>query len=89
MLMSPHDGAVDIGIFIVGVLRQSLENTFPDALAAPAHRARVNDAEIPEPLRQISPGDVRPVAVEHGLNKQTIGLGHRPDIPGFTILRRL
>ena len=80
MLMRPHDGAVDHRIFIVGILRQSLENTLPDALAARAHMACVNDAEIAEPLRQSSPGEPRPIAVEHRINKQTIVLGRHADI---------
>src|SRR5206468_9340961 len=43
----------------------------------------------PEPLRQVAPGDARPVAVQHRLHEQAVVLRRDPDVsqaPGQEIL---
>ena len=83
MLMRAHDGAVDHSVFVVGVFCQRPENTLPNALSAPSHVARVDDAEIAETLGQITPGDAGAIAVKHRFDKQAIVFGCHPNIRGF------
>ena len=77
--MRAHDRCVDHGIFIVGVLRQMLENPGPNAGLGPAAEAHVHDAEIAEALRQIAPGYARAIPVQHRLDKKPIVLGSHAD----------
>lgn len=73
MLVDANDGAIDRGIFIVRIVGQMLEHPLPDTGFASARMARVDDPEIPEPLRQI-PTRYR---VYHRLHKQPVVLrGH-------------
>jgi hypothetical protein len=63
MLMRTHDGRIDHGDFIVGIGRQRLKNTLPDAAPAPTGVPGMDHREIPEPLRQITPGNTSPLAI--------------------------
>ena len=83
MLMRPHDGTVDHRVFVIGVCRQGIENTLPNALMAPPHVARMKGPEITEPLRQIAPRDARAVAIKNRLDKQTIVFRGHPNIRGL------
>jgi hypothetical protein len=80
MLMSPHNGAVDHGIFVVGIRGEMLKDLLPDAGAGPTGKARVNLDRIAEPLRQVAPGDASAIAVEHRLDKQTVVTCRHPDV---------
>jgi hypothetical protein len=61
--MRTHDGRIDHGVFIVGTGCQRLEHALPDGAFAPASVPGMDDPEIPEPLRQIAPGNACPVAI--------------------------
>jgi hypothetical protein len=80
MLVSAHDGAVDHGVFVVGVGRQKLEHTAPHAAAGPSAEARMDRLPIAEALRQVTPGNACSIAVDHGIDEQTIVLGGHPDV---------
>lgn len=45
--MGSHDGRVDHGVLVVGVLRQRLEEALPGPVLAPATVAQVHHPEIP------------------------------------------
>src|SRR4051812_44444289 len=70
MLMSAHDGAVDHRIFIVSLCGEVLEHAFPNAGDGPAAEASLHMDPIPKTLRQVTPRDPGPIAVEHSLDKQ-------------------
>src|SRR4051812_5153134 len=72
MLMSAHDGAVDRRIFIVSLCGEVLEHAFPNAGDGPAAEASLHLDPIPKTLRQVTPRDPGPIAVEHSLDKQPI-----------------
>src|SRR4051812_14960998 len=72
MLMSAHDGAVDHRIFIVSLCGEVLEHAFPNAGDGPAAEASLHLDPIPKTLRQVTPRDPGPIAVEHSLDKQPI-----------------
>jgi len=61
MLMSADDGRINHGIFVVGVFRQRLEDTFPDTALAPPGEASVDDAKISETFRKVAPWDSGPI----------------------------
>lgn len=79
MLMRAHDRCVDHGIFIVGVLRQMLENPSPDAGFGPTAETQVHDAEIAKALGQIAPRYARAIPIQHRLDKEPIVLGSHAD----------
>jgi len=80
MLMGPHDGAVDHGVFVVRVGRQKLERRAPHAALGRSAEARVNRLPIAEALRQVAPWDARAIAVNHGIDEPPIVLGGHPDM---------
>jgi hypothetical protein len=80
MLMRTHDGRIDHSVFIVGIGRQRLKNTLPDAAPAPTGAPGMDHREIPEPLRQITPGNTSPLAISHRFDKQAIVLGCSSDM---------
>src|SRR4051812_31735622 len=72
MLMSAHDGAVDHRIFIVSLCGEVLEHAFPNAGDGPAAEASLHLDPIPKTLRQITPGNPGPIAVEHSFDKHPV-----------------
>ena len=72
MLVGAHDGGIDHGIFVIGVLGKMLEDSLQDPASSPAAEPRMHHAEIAETLRQIAPRDTRPIAIQHSLHKQTV-----------------
>jgi hypothetical protein len=77
VLMGTHNGAVDHGIFVVGLRCQKLKELLPDSGFGPSAEALVHVLPIAEVLRQIAPGDASPVAIQHGFDKQAVvGCGH-------------
>eukprot|EP00952_Eustigmatos_sp_NYUAD-ZCMA_P003141 13661-Eustigmatos_ZCMA.PRE.2 len=72
--MRPHDGAVDHGVLVVGILAQVLEHAQPDAVLSPAAEAAVRVLPVPKALWKIAPGNPGAVAVEHRLHKASIVL---------------
>jgi hypothetical protein len=69
MLVSADNRRVDHGVFVGGVFRQMFENHLSEAAFAPARVARMDHAEIPEPLQQIAPGDPGAVPVQDGFDE--------------------
>ena len=80
MLMSAHNGAVDHRIFIVGVGRQVSKNVLPNSGFGPAAMAAVDVLPITKPLGQVTPGNARPVAIEHRLDEQPVVSRRDPDV---------
>jgi hypothetical protein len=72
MLMSAHDGAVDHRIFVVSLSGEVLEHAFPDAGDGPAAEASLHLDPIPKTLRQVTPGNPGPIAVEHSFDKHPV-----------------
>jgi len=72
VLVGAYDGGVDHHIFVVVITRQQLENTLENATLCPSIEALIDNLPVPETLRQIAPGNPRPVPVQHRINKQSI-----------------
>jgi hypothetical protein len=63
MLMRPHDGAVQQGVFVVGIIRQLLEYILPYARFSPATEPGVNGFPRTKTRRPIAPRYFRAVTV--------------------------
>ena len=74
MLMRSHDGAVDHGVFVVGILAQVFEHAQLDAALGPAAEPPVGVLPVPRAWRQITPGNAGAVAVQHRFYKASIVL---------------
>jgi hypothetical protein len=70
--MSAHNGAVDHRVLVVGSLGQVLKDAVPHTGFGPAGKAAAHVFEVAEALRQVAPGDTGAVAVEYGVDKQTV-----------------
>ena len=70
--MSAHDRGVDHHVLVVVVTRQQLENALENPALGPSVEALVDDLPIPEALRQIAPGDTRPISVQNCIDKQSV-----------------
>ncbi len=79
--MSAHDGAVDHGVFVVGIGSEMLKYPLPDAGFGPAGKPCVDLDRVAEALRQIAPRDARTITVEHRLDKQPVVAGRHPNLP--------
>jgi hypothetical protein len=82
--MGSHDGAVEHGVLIVGILRQGLEYPLPNPGARPTREAGVHYAEIAKAFRQVTPRDPSPVAVDNRLDKQSVIPCRHPNRTGAT-----
>jgi len=71
-LVGAHDGAVDHGVFVVGLAREVFEDALPHPRVGPAAEAPMHLHTITEALGQVAPGYASPVAIEHRLDKQPI-----------------
>lgn len=80
MLMGAHDGAVDHGVFVIGIGRQKLEHPAPHPALGPSTEARVNRLPVTEALRQVAPGNAGAIALDHGIDKQPVVPGGHPDV---------
>jgi len=72
MLMGPNDGCVDHRVFVVRILAQMLQNLLPHAALRPARKPRMHHAEVPEPLRKVSPWNTRSITVQNRFHKQPV-----------------
>jgi hypothetical protein len=81
VLMGAHDGRIDHRVFVVGVLCQMLEDTFPDTGLGPTGKARMNRLPVSKALQQVPPGHAGPVSIQNRLNKQSIVLGGHSTCP--------
>jgi hypothetical protein len=89
MLVSPHDGGVEHHVFVVVIARQQLEDALENSAFRPAAEALVNDFEITETLRKVTPGNARPIAIQNGFDEQAIirrRASHMPFPAGQKIL---
>jgi len=84
VLVGPHNGAVDHGVFVVGVGGQVLKHPLPDRLLGPAAEAPVGVLPIAEALRQVTPRSSGAVSVENRFDESAIISGGYTDISGFS-----
>jgi len=77
MLVSAHDGGIDHGIFVVGILGQMIEDGLPDTANSPPAEPRMRHTEVAEPFRQVAPWNPGTIAIQYSLDKQ-------PVVPGRT-----
>ena len=70
--MSAHDGGVDHHVFVIVIACQHLENALENSALGPPAEALIDHLPVPETLRQIAPGDTRPVSVQHRIDEQSI-----------------
>jgi len=92
MLMRTHDGAVDHGVFVVGVGCQMLEDAFPNPRFRPSAVSAMHILPITETFRQIAPRNAGPVSIQHRLNEQAIVGRSHPDValtPGKKVANTL
>ena len=75
MLMSPHDGAVDHGVFVVRIGGQMVKHSFPHPGFRPATEAPVGVLPVAESFRQVAPGNSRAVSTQNRLDESTIVAG--------------
>ena len=69
VLMSPHNGAIDHRVFVVGVGGEVVEDAATHAGGGPPAEACVHILPMAEPLRKIAPGNAGAIAVEYRLNE--------------------
>jgi hypothetical protein len=72
MLVGTHDGGIDHRVFVVGLIRQRLEELLPDPAHGPATETRVYHPKVPKPFRQIAPWYLRTIPVQHRTHKKTV-----------------
>ena len=72
MLMDPDVCRVDEDVFEIGIIRQSLENSLPDALLRPTPEAGVDGEPLAEFPRQITPGRAGARNPQHRFDKHSI-----------------
>lgn len=72
MLMGPDNCGVDHGVFVIGILGQTVENLLPDTAFSPAPVAAMNVFPVAKPFRQIPPWNARPIPVKNRFNKQPV-----------------
>jgi len=70
--MGAHNGAVDHGIFIVGIGGQLLKDPLPNSGFGPPGEARVHLLPRPKAVRKITPGKTSAITVEHRLDEQPV-----------------
>ena len=85
MLVRPHDGCIDHGVFIVRIIRQGLEKTLPYTTLGPAGKTCVGVFPSAKTLRQIALWCAGPKLPDHGFDKQPIAAvaiaAHRAKTP--------
>jgi len=84
MLVGPHNGGINHGVFVIRIFSQSLEHALPNPALAPAAVPGMNNPEVAKALRQVPPRNARPVAVQHSIHKQTVVFCRRPHPFGGT-----
>ena len=84
MLMSSDDGGVDHRVFVVRIVSQSLEKTFPNTALRPPREPRVSVLPVAEALGQIAPRRPRAEFPNHRLNEKPIAQRAIPsDMPHY------
>jgi hypothetical protein len=72
MLMRPHDGGVDHGVFFVGIGRELGKYSFPDTGFCPSAETAMDVLPVAEAFRKIAPRNPRAIPKDHGLDKQPV-----------------
>ena len=72
MLMDPDVRRVEEDVFEIRIIRQGLENPFPDALLRPTPETCVDAVPFAEFPRQITPGSAGPRDPQYCLDEQAI-----------------
>ena len=80
VLVRPDDGAVDHGVFVVGLCGQVLKQPFPHPGLGPAAKPPVRILPITKALRQITPGNSSTVAIDNRFDESTIVLSGCADM---------
>ena len=78
MLVRPDDGAVDHGVFVVGLAGQVLKHPFPHPGLRPAAEAPVRVFPITKALRQVTPGNSGTVAIDNRFDKSAVSRAVAP-----------
>lgn len=79
--MRAHDGAVDHRVFVIGIGSQVLENPLPNPRFRPAAVTAMDVLPVAKAFGQVAPGNPRPVAIQHRLDKQTVVRRRHSDLP--------
>lgn len=72
MLVGSHDRRVDHCVFIVGIVRQSLEKILPNPARSPAGEPLVGVAPAAKTFRQIAPRRPHTELPDHRIDEKTI-----------------
>jgi len=82
------DGGVDHGVFHIWLVRDGLEQPFPDIRLHPIAKARIRAAPVAERRWQIAPGAARAGNPQHCLHKQPVILAAASGITEFAQTKR-
>src|SRR5215469_9219828 len=82
--MSPHDGAVDHRVFVVGIGSQVFEQALPHPVFAPPAEPSMGILPDAESLGQVTPGNSGAVSVEDGFDESAIIVCGYADISRFS-----
>ena len=78
VLMSPHNGAVNLDILVVCFGSQQFKDPLPNTPLAPAHVTSMNHPKVAKALGH-TPGNTDAITVEHCLDKEAVILGNHSD----------
>ena len=70
--MRAHDGGIDHHVLVVGITRESVENTLKNSAFRPSIEALIDDLPIAKALREIAPRDPGPKSKENRFDEQSI-----------------
>jgi len=81
VLVRPNNGAVDHGVFVVGVGGQMLKDALPHGALGPATEPPVRVLPITKALGQIAPGNSSAVPIHNRFDESAIVAGGYPGVP--------
>jgi hypothetical protein len=67
-----HNGGIDHRVLVVRILCQGFKQALPYARPTPTRVTGVHDSKIAKAGWQVTPGDACRVAVQHGVNEQSV-----------------
>src|SRR5713101_1782937 len=74
VLMRPDNGAVDHGVFVVGISGQVLKNALPNPVLGPAAEAPMGVVPAPQSLWQVAPRNSGAVSIQNRFDESAIVL---------------
>jgi hypothetical protein len=83
VLVRPNNGAVDHGVFVVGINSQMLKDALPYAGLGPAAEPPVRVLPVAKALGQIAPGNSGAVPIHNRFDESAIVAGGYPASLGF------